>query len=219
MQPRWRRFLGRGVGYAGNLALVSAVATLVTGPLLLWRFHLFAPIGVLANVPMVPLSTLALFAGGLALVLGWIWPPLAVPAAWCCGQLLKGVTWLASALGGVPYGHTFTAGPPGWWVIGVYVLLGLLAVRGVWTLAGRRRRWMMAMGVWVGLGLVVWGVPARRLGGPRIEVFAVGHGLAILVQTPDGRSSLYDCGQLAAPGVGRRVIAPASGHAGCGGWM
>ena len=41
------------------------------------------------------------------------------------------------------------------------------------------------------------------------EFLAVGHGLAVLIHTPDGQTLLYDCGRLGDPTVGRRIIAPA----------
>jgi competence protein ComEC len=45
--------------------------------------------------------------------------------------------------------------------------------------------------------------------GLEAEFLAVGHGLAVIIQTPDGRTVLYDCGRLGDPSVGRRIIAPA----------
>ncbi len=41
------------------------------------------------------------------------------------------------------------------------------------------------------------------------EVLAVGHGLAVIIQTPAGQTIVYDCGRMGDPSVGRRIIAPA----------
>ncbi len=41
------------------------------------------------------------------------------------------------------------------------------------------------------------------------DVLAIGHGLAVVLQLPDGRAILYDCGRMGDPRVGRRIIAPA----------
>jgi competence protein ComEC len=46
-------------------------------------------------------------------------------------------------------------------------------------------------------------------GPPEVEVLAVGHGLAVVVDTGGGRAVLYDCGRMRDPSVGRRVVAPA----------
>ena len=40
-------------------------------------------------------------------------------------------------------------------------------------------------------------------------MLAVGHGLAVVIETGGGRAVLYDCGRMRDPSVGRRVIAPA----------
>ena len=41
------------------------------------------------------------------------------------------------------------------------------------------------------------------------ELLAVGHGLAVVLQLPDGQAILYDCGRMGdPPQVGRRIIAP-----------
>ena len=68
-------------------------------------------------------------------------------------------------------------------------------------------------------GLDRAGLAARREPRPadatlEAEFLAVGHGLAVLIHTPDGQTLLYDCGRLGDPTVGRRIIAPRSGHAG-----
>ncbi len=41
------------------------------------------------------------------------------------------------------------------------------------------------------------------------ELLAIGHGLAVVLQLPDGHAILYDCGRMGDPHVGRRIIAPA----------
>lgn len=44
---------------------------------------------------------------------------------------------------------------------------------------------------------------------PRIHVFSVGDGLAVLVRSPSGRTLLFDCGSLTVNGVAEAVIVPA----------
>ena len=48
------------------------------------------------------------------------------------------------------------------------------------------------------------------------EFLSVGHGLAVLIRTPDGGAYLYDCGRLGDPSVGRRIVAPALWKRGVG---
>ena len=200
---RWARAIGLwlGVGLLTSTALWAAGA-----PLAALRFHTVSPIGILLNLPLIPATSLALGASGVSLVLGLIWAPLAIPFAWACKWLLVGtehaVRWGLS----VPGGHSFVAGPGWGWVLGFYALLAL-ATRA--SLAGwRLRRWAWSL-LAVEALLMAWatGNPPRPTS-PEAEVLAVGHGLAVLVRTPEGRSLLYDCGQMNVPKVGRRVVAP-----------
>lgn len=186
---------------------LSAVVWALGLPLVLLRFHMVAPIGILLNIPLIPITSLALLAAGLALMLSAVWAPLGVPAGWVCGWLLGLTERLVAWGAAVPWGHWFEPGPTEPWVWAAY---GLLALALVAQLAGLRpRAWL-----WAGLGLwcvVGWplSVQSRRPAGLEAEVLAVGHGLAVIVQTPDGSSYLYDCGKLGDPRVGRRIVAPA----------
>jgi competence protein ComEC len=64
--------------------------------------------------------------------------------------------------------------------------------------------------------LAAWFVPGWVLAGAATavrtlesELLAVGHGLAVVIQVPDGKTYLYDCGRMGDPSVGRRIVAPA----------
>ena len=71
------------------------------------------------------------------------------------------------------------------------------------------RRRLVAPGGLVRARLVARRILAARPDRSRPKFLAVGHGLAVLIQTPDGHTLLYDCGRLGDPTVGRRIIAPA----------
>src|SRR5207245_5372163 len=69
-------------------------------------------------------------------------------------------------------------------------------------------RWMLGAGlVWVAVGLGGDLVP-RRPGEFRCTFLAVGHGGCTVLETPDGRTLLYDAGAISGPDVTRRQIAP-----------
>ncbi len=70
----------------------------------------------------------------------------------------------------------------------------------------RRLWWLLA--AWVVPGWLLSDVTAQSTT-LEAEFLAVGHGLAVLLHTPDGQTLLYDCGRLGDPTVGRRIIAPA----------
>ncbi|WP_165246389.1 ComEC/Rec2 family competence protein [Paludisphaera soli] len=211
---RFRRFVSR---QAAQLAMASAIVWAVAAPLSALRFHLISPVGILLNVPLVPLTSLALLAGALKLTMAaaGLWP-----AAWALGRVVGGLLGLSEVVvkwgAAVPGGHWYTPGPPERSVFAFYVLLAVA----VYLLhagprrEGPRKGWMWARGIaW---GLVLGFLPGwtfsgigRRPATLEADVLAVGHGLAIVVQTPEGKTFLYDCGKMDDPGVGRRIVAPA----------
>ena len=211
LEPRWRRRLRSCGHWLAQMVVVSLVVWLVTLPLVTLRFHMASPIGVALNIPLIPLTTVALLASGLTLGLSALWAPLATPAAWVSGLCLR---WTASVVrwgAAVRWGHLFVPAPSWVWVLGVYALLALATVAQAsrWPKRARRGAWSV-LAVWVALGL---GLSVARFPRPRgpleAEVLAVGHGLAVIITTGDGRTVVYDCGRMRDPSVGRRIIAPA----------
>ena len=216
-EPDWRGALRRAGVVVVDGLVASTVVWLAALPLVAMRFHLVSPIGVLLNIPLIPLTTAAMMLGGLALLLSTVWGPLGGAPAWCAALLLK--LTRAIVLWGVDqrWGHRFVVGPAWGWVLVFYVLLGLAVLawtqRGElgWLSAGRSRRalpWWLVI-AWVAPGWLFSGILNPRAATTEAEFLAVGHGLAVLLRTPDGRACLYDCGRLGDPSVGRRIVAPA----------
>ena len=136
------------------------------------RFHLVSPIGIVLNVPLIPMTSLALLAAGLSLGLSGVWEPLGRPAGWVGARLLDAteqvVRWGVSQR----WGHAFVPEPSWIWVLGFYLALGLATALERRPLARARSRNRACSRAWaaVGLGLAVApssspGATARR--GPR----------------------------------------------------
>jgi len=154
----WRRALpSRSLRWIGwwmtQLAAASAIVWAVAAPLSALRFHLVSPMGVLLNVPLVPMTSLALLAGalklaaaalaallaGLAIPSAWLAGPLALAlglAGWlanglersagaACGGLLRGVEVVATRGAAVPWGTWYAPGPPSASVAAFYALLAI----------------------------------------------------------------------------------------------
>lgn len=206
-QPWWRTQLRRWQATLAEGVLISCVVWVVTLPLVSLRFHLLSPIGILLNIPLIPITSLALVAAGVTLLASALWAPLGAPAAWACAWLLGLTEHLVRWGSAQSWGHLFVPGPAWWWVAVFYfgLTLAALAAYGRWP--GRRWGWA-ALGGWVVLGLVLAAQP-HRPAALEADVLAVGHGLAVVVQAPDGHALLYDCGRMGDPQIGRRVIAPA----------
>jgi competence protein ComEC len=136
-------------------------------------------------------------ASGLALLLFSIVPnPLATVCAAVCNWNLGVVERLVRFGAAIPYGHAWVPGPADWWLIGFYAALG------AFTAFPRLRpplRWRWALlGAWTAAGFIVpwWNSDHHGL---RCTFLSVGHGEAVVLELPDGRTVLYDAGRLAAP--------------------
>lgn len=211
-----RRAAGAAARFATEGMLVSAVVWAAAAPLTAFRFHLFSFIAVLLNLPLVPLMSIALMLGALQLAMAAVGLPLAGSVGALVGWLLSLsesiVRWGAAQ----PWGHRFTPGPTGETTLIFYALLTLalyLAAAGAKPNSSpgfrRARRFSSLL-------VLAWLVPLQlsttRGGSPKTlegEVLAVGHGQAVILRSPNGKTLLYDCGKMDDPSVGRRIIAPA----------
>jgi beta-lactamase superfamily II metal-dependent hydrolase/alpha-beta hydrolase superfamily lysophospholipase len=227
-EPRWRKRIRAWAATLSSGVLASTVVWLSALPLVALRFHIVSPIGILLNIPLIPITSTALLLGGLGLGLSAFWGPLGVPVSRSAGVLLdvtqRVVLWGAKQ----PWGYRFAAGPSWGWVAVFYLWLGLTAVAATSWLRrrqalarvpkttgeipdpGRLRRLApcLMLAAWSLIGWVLAVVPLAP-GTPEADVLAVGHGLAVVLQTPSGRVLLYDCGRMGDPSVGRRIVAPA----------
>jgi len=189
---------------ARHLTLVSAWIWLLTMPLVMAQFHLFAPVAVLLNtVVWVPMA-FALVSGFAVLVFGWLFPPLAALFGWCA----NGSLWLLEACVEVardsPWSHFWVPGPANWWLVGFYGGLGALAA---FPAIRPPRRWCVGLLVgWIVIGFVASPVRGRS---DRLECtfLSVGHGCAIVLELPSGETMLYDAGQFGSPESGARSVA------------
>ena len=208
---RWRKWARRAWVALVEGLTVSTVVWLAAVPLVALRFHLVSPIGVLLNLPLIPITSLALLAAGLSLGLSAVWEPLGRPAAWACSGLLGWTDGLVRWGAARRWGYFFEPGPPWGWVLVFYALLALATA----AARGRRpcRKGLIGLtAAWVPVGLVLtlwpwlWLSSAGEAGA---DVLAVGHGLAVVIDGGHGHAILYDCGRLRDPSVGRRIAAPA----------
>ncbi|MDB5353490.1 MAG: internalization-related competence protein ComEC/Rec2 [Planctomycetota bacterium] len=207
LEPRWKRRRRRVVRWFLKGILASLVAWLITVPLVALRFHVIAPVGVLLNIPLIPITSFALFFAGLTLMASLVWAPLGSPSAWACGVLLRWTNEIVAWGSARPMGHVFTAGPSPGWTLSFYALLALAGWSSFRLWKGRRLLWAtLALEAVLAIVVVLCPAPPETL---EADVLAVDHGLAVVIQGEDGRTIVYDCGKMRDPRVGRRVIAPA----------
>lgn len=206
----WPVRVAKQVGWAVWQGVVlSTWIWIVTLPLVMMRFHISSPVALL----LTPLLAIPIAAGLLSgfgiLLFGWAVPPVASFCAWLCDRSLwltdAGVAW-ASRL---PGSHFWVLGPEPWWVASYYVVLALgLALPQFLP----RKRWCIAiLAGWWAVGFVspVIGERVNRYReGERLvcTFLSVGHGCAVVMELPGGKTLLYDAGRLGSPVAGTRSI-------------
>ena len=88
-EPWWRKAMRRVGTRVVDGVVASTVVWLAALPLVAFRFHLVSPIGILLNIPLIPITSAAMLLGGLSLVLSAAWGPLGGPLAWAAAWLLR----------------------------------------------------------------------------------------------------------------------------------
>lgn len=191
------------VAYAVNL-----IITFANMPLLIAMKNVAPPISILIGPPVIFLTTIALIAGFLQLVIGLISPLLAAPFALITGESLSLSKTIVTFSDNIPYGTVYVPDPPTWWVVGFYVLLVILVLM---NSRSHIKYWTVLV-LWTLLGLV--GIPARSTDELRITFLSVGHGGCTVIETPDGRVLVYDAGTMAGPNSVKHIVAPFLWHCG-----
>jgi competence protein ComEC len=204
-RPAWQRHalaLGRRVGRPYALGLVIWLAA---APLVATRYNAVSLVAVPIMPPLVVLAAAALVTGFLLLLVAPVCWPLALAlgrlTGWCLA-LSDGIVDLADR---VPGGHWPAGSTPDWWLWLFYlILLGVLMLESL----RRHRHWFALAGLaWLCVGLAGGAAP-RSSDELRCTFLAVGHGGCTVIETPDGRTLLYDAGAMAGPGVTEWHIAP-----------
>lgn len=191
-EQRWRR---------GREIRVMLVVTAVTAPLIAYAFNLYAPIGLLVNVVLVHGVALIMVAGYLVLISGFLAPQLAIVPATVFGFLLRCFQRVAGFASSIDPGHRYGPGPGLGWLLVFYACCGFL-----FFARGKRRRFVVAaILLWVGLGLsrsFLASEPAQL----RCTVLDVGHGSAVLLESPTGRTMLVDVGSIDSSDRAARAV-------------
>jgi competence protein ComEC len=201
----WPQRVARGCGlWTGRALLVSAAIWLVTGPLVMARFHLLSPVAMLLGPVLIFPSAVALMSGFGVLVFGWI-EPLGRLFGWLCGQSLDCTQRIVGCASQTPGSYFWLPAPAEWRLAAFY--LGLIAWS-LWPAAHSQRPLRLAAaGVLGAIGFLPgWWFqpPPQQL---ECTFLSVGHGCCVVVRFPDGQTLMYDAGRLGTPKVGARSIA------------
>ena len=195
LQPRLARHLRRAAGWLSTGLVTSLAAWLGSIPLVAYYFNLFTPSSLVANLIVVPLSSVALAANMASLATGAFAPG--------ASELFNNTAWLAmwlmvkisEAAGHWGWG-CFYIRTPSWLGFALYYGVLLFVMGRGWRLPRVR----MAASMALGLGLAGWIAMAwSDRGTTRITAMPLNGGEAICINAPGSADDLLvDCGNRSA---------------------
>ena len=200
--PVWKRIAKRVGQHILDAYWIMGGIALFTAPLIAARFHLVSPAGFLVNVVLVWFVGMLLWLGFGLLVVGLLLPPLATIVAMPFEYGLQLLLAIVNRAAEFRLGHAYLSGPPTWWLAVWYLLLA--AILYGWMHRQRIASVTILLS-WLGIGLATGWMPASP-DGLRCTFLSVDHGCAILVEAPNGRTMLYDCGNLDSAQRAQRVV-------------
>ena len=203
LQSTWQRWLRSSLQHVKRAYLVSATVCVVSTPLVASAFNVISPVGIFINVLLIPIVGIGLCCGFLGMVLGACFAPLGLPFAIVFEWILKLVLWLVELASSLPLGHVYVPGPPMWWLVVMYGLIGAMMV-----IASFRRRtgwgWVGMIG-WCLFGISLSMQPPEQQN-LRCTFLSVKHGCSIMLEMPNGKVMVYDVGSLMNPRRASRVL-------------
>jgi competence protein ComEC len=213
VQSPWITFPRRASRACLPTVRFMAAIWFATLPITMHAFHVAAPIGLLLN-PLLWFALVGALTSGFGVLLfGWICPPLASGVAYGCNASLDLLRVTIERSETLRWGHAFVPGPALWWIVGFYALCLL------WIALFRRRMrgvyFPLIMATWIAIGL---GISLYKTSHDKdrltMTMLAVGHGQAVILETPDGRTILIDAGCFSSSERGVDLISEALWNAG-----
>lgn len=197
----WAWRVAAGFARASGVALLAAAAVSTAAlPLTSRTFHILPLLAPLLNVLLWPATAAALVSGLLLIVLGGV-PGLGGVFGSLCEVALAFIEAVLDGAAAVPAATLQTAGPPAWWTVGFYLLLGFLFL--VSARSWHPALWL-GLGVWCLLGIAHAVLP--RDGRFECIVLEMGHGGCTILRTPAGKTLVFDAGSLGSPASAARRI-------------
>ncbi len=195
LRPRWQRSGLKLGGTVWKWFATSLAAFIGSVPLIAYYFHLFTPGSLLANLVVVPVSSLALMSGLGAMVTG-DWLPFATEwfnhAGWAFMWLM---IWLSESVANLPAAWCHVRAPS---AILFTLYYGLLIAMCAGWFAKRWLRWSI-MGTAAALAALAFLQWREQRSWHRITVLPLNGAPAVYVQPASGeREWLINCGDRGA---------------------
>jgi competence protein ComEC len=202
LYPRMNRWISRlkpstrfrqAILWLLQLCAVSLAATLGTLPLTALSFGRVSIIGILANIVVIPATSLSVVLGCITSVVGFLSPWLEAIYAGVNSMVLRGTLAIIEISGGLPFAYVDTLRVRPVDALPFYALLFFCVYLGRPTIA---RRMLIFLAFGLNLSLF-WPAAEGSVRSPqmlRMSVMNVGEGDAVLVEFPRGETMLVDAG-------------------------
>ncbi len=191
LRPRWQRIAIKGAGMAWASFAVSLAAFLGSVPLIAHYFHLFTPGSLVANLLIVPVSSLALMSGIGAITTGDLIPVLTECFNHSAWFWMRSMIWLSETAADLPAAWCHVS-PPGTLLFCLYYGLLLLACSG-WF-ARPLVRWVGGGSIFALLLLIMVKVHEERQW-HRVTVLPFNGSHAVYIEpAAGGEAWLINCG-------------------------
>jgi len=166
--------------------------TVLSAPLVATQFHTVSLTGMLINVILIPLTAITLISGYIFIAVGLAFPPI----AFLPGLLFEFMLWLmnTSVVWAADLRSGFITIPdlPAWFLPAYYLLLAVSAVAGHAIVRQTCRLSLLTLVV-----VLLWSARQPPVSSDLVcTILSVGHGNAVVVETPEGKIFLFDAGAL-----------------------
>jgi len=201
-RPFWLRMVRRFGAYIRDVYIGTFYLMIATMPLVCEWAQLIAPIGILIGPPLILLTSIALIAGFCLLAVSTFAGFLVPIFTFILDSMLAMCESIVNFADRIPFGHFYIGELSMVWLIVFHIWLFALMI-----FSSRRR--FIRLGALICLVALLGSFAAPSFRDElRITFLDVGHGSCIVIETPDGRTMLYDTGAIGGPDVTRYVLAP-----------
>jgi competence protein ComEC len=178
-----------------ELLLLSVAAAIATMPVTLLQFHRFSLVGVFANIPIVPISSVITSLGFLVIPLNALSHWLGIVYGDALAAMTRFLLWLTHFSASLP-NAAIPLRAPGAMCVVLFVLATIFAARAAsMRLAALR----MSCAFVIAAMLTSFGIPFAKStlipnGKLSMLFFDVGQGDCILIRSPEGETCMLDFG-------------------------